>query len=172
MKPVEIRIIITGGTFDKEYDPLKGELSFRDSHLPGILKTVRCTLETSLEINELTDSLDMTDVHREGIAKSCLASPQKRIVITHGTDTMTLTAEYLQKRFQEEGVSRTVVFTGAMVPYSVNGSDALFNLGAAVSAAQLLDEGIYICMNGRVFQAGKVMKDRGKGIFTDAETDG
>lgn len=169
MKPLEIRIIITGGTFDKEYDPLKGELSFKDSHLPGILKTVRCTVNTSLEINELTDSLDMTDEHREEIAKSCLASPQDRIVITHGTDTMTVTAEYLQKRFREEGVSRTVVFTGAMVPYSVNGSDALFNLGAALSAAQLLNEGIYICMNGRVFQAGEVIKDRSKGIFTEED---
>jgi L-asparaginase len=156
-----VRIIITGGTFDKEYDALKGELSFSDSHLPDIIRTVRCTLPLTMEINQLTDSLDMTDAHRRTIADSCEAAPERMIVITHGTDTMTVTAELLAGL----NLEKTVVLTGAMVPYSVRGSDALFNFGTAVSAVQLLDRGVWIVMNGRVFRAGEVRKDRDRGIF-------
>jgi L-asparaginase len=158
-----LRMIITGGTFDKEYDALKGELSFSDSHLPGIMRTVRCTLPIIMEINQLTDSLDMTEEDRATIADSCADAAEKLIVITHGTDTMTVTAELLAARNFE----KTIVLTGAMVPYSVRGSDALFNLGCAISAVQTLGEGVYICMNGRIFPAGAVRKDRDRGVFVD-----
>ncbi len=159
----KIRIIITGGTFDKEYDAIKGELSFIDSHLPDIIKTVRCTLPISLEINQLRDSLDMSDDDRKSIAESCRNAAETKILITHGTDTMTQTAELLAAL----GLQKTIMLTGAMVPYSVRGSDALFNLGTAVAAVELLPAGVYIAMNGRIFPAGSVVKDRSRGVFID-----
>lgn len=157
-----IRIVITGGTFDKEYDPLKGELTFRDTHLPQILKNIRCTIPIELEIQQLQDSLAMVDTDRQRILSVCERAPESMIVITHGTDTMTETAALLGK----SGLDKAIVLTGAMVPYSVISSDAVFNLGTAIMACQIIPNGVYICMNGRCFPWDQVTKDREKGIFT------
>jgi L-asparaginase len=157
----KIRIIITGGTFDKHYDELSGALTFKDSHLPEILQYSRCTLPVELEINQLKDSLDMGDEDRDSIVQSCLNCPEDRIVIIHGTDTMTLTAEKLAAEIK----NKTIILTGAMIPYSISKSDALFNFGCALNAVQMASSGIYLAMNGRLFEAGKVQKNREKGIF-------
>ena len=156
-----IHIILTGGTFDKHYDEIRGELTFKDTHLPEILEFVRCTVPITFEINQLTDSLDMDEVDRKKILDSCRTAASDRIVIIHGTDTMTETAALVGKA----DLDKVVVFTGAMVPYSVSRSDALFNLGCAVSAVQLMKNGCYICMNGSVFPWNAVAKDRDKGVF-------
>ncbi|MFW5686388.1 MAG: asparaginase domain-containing protein [Spirochaetota bacterium] len=156
-----IRLIITGGTFDKQYDELRGELTFRTSHLPEILERVRVTVPVELEINELVDSLHMKESDRARIADSCARSPERRIVITHGTDTMVETAAVIGAR----ALDRVVVLTGAMVPYAFSGTDAVFNLGCAVAAAQTLERGVYIAMNGRIFAWDHVRKNRERGIF-------
>jgi len=158
---VQVRILITGGTFDKHYDALQGELTFQDTHLPTILENVRCTLPVELEINQLVDSLQMVMENRIRILESCRQAPEHRIVVTHGTDTMAETARVLGSAALE----KTVVLTGAMVPYTVVGSDALFNLGCALSAVQLLDPGVYIAMNGRIFTWDNVQKNRDRGEF-------
>ncbi len=162
-----IRIIITGGTFDKDYDELSGELTFRDTHLPAILKTVRLTVPVELEINQLVDSLDMNDQQRHGVVEACVRAAEDRIVVTHGTDTMVETARLLDDR----GIGKTVVLTGAMVPFAVSGSDAVFNLGCAIAAVQLLPHGVYVVMNGRVFPARDARKNTGMGVF-ESEGDG
>ncbi len=156
-----IRIIITGGTFDKDYDPLSGKLTFRNTHLEQILKDVRLTVPVELETNQLIDSMEMSEEQRERVVEACARAPEQRIIVTHGTDTMTETA----RRLHERGLDKTIVLTGAMVPYSVSGSDAVFNLGTAMSAVQLLGRGVYVVMNGRAFPADKVRKDAGRGVF-------
>ena len=176
-----IRIIITGGTFDKDYDPLSGTLTFRDTHLARILDDVRLSVPVELEINQLTDSLDMSDEQRMGVVEACLAAPERRVVVTHGTDTMTVTAGLVRERMvdgrieagagPEEQRDKTIVFTGAMVPYSVSGSDAVFNLGCAISAVQLVAPGVYVVMNGRVLPAGRVRKNRENGTFEVTDED-
>jgi L-asparaginase len=160
---VIIRIIITGGTFDKQYDEIRGKLTFKDTHLPEILKFVRCTVPIELELNQLIDSLDMLTANRLQVLESCRRAPEEHIVITHGTDTMVETAEVLGGA----GLGKTIVLTGAMVPYVFTGSDAVFNLGCAVTAVQLLPTGVYIAMNGRVFPWEKVQKNRDRGIFEE-----
>lgn len=155
------RLIITGGTFDKHYDEIRGELSFKDSHLPEILPIIRCQVPVELEINQLVDSLDMKEENRKSIVESCRRSQEDRILIIHGTDTMTETALELGK----ENLPKTIVLTGAMVPYSVQRSDALFNLGTALGCLGLLKPGVYIAMNGLVFPWNKVMKNKSMGIF-------
>ncbi|MFA6507352.1 MAG: asparaginase domain-containing protein [Treponemataceae bacterium] len=158
-----LRIIITGGTFDKRYDELKGVLSFKDSHLPDILKQVRITEPVALEINQLVDSLDMDDENRRSILDACRRAPEDRIVITHGTDRMVETARVLGPA----ALDKTIILTGAMVPFSVSSSDALFNLGAAVAAAGLLPKGVWVVMNGRAFAWDHVRKNYDKGVFED-----
>lgn len=158
-----IRIVITGGTFDKHYDEIKGILTFKDSHLPEILKYVRCTLPLELELNQLIDSLEMHLSNRIRILESCRRAPEDRLVITHGTDTMIQTARVLG----EAGLRKTIVLTGAMVPYAVAGSDALFNLGCAIAAVQLLEPGVYLAMNGRVFDWDNVRKNGEAGVFEE-----
>ncbi len=160
-----IRIIITGGTFDKQYDELRGELTFKQTHLPEILKDTRCTVPIELEINQLIDSLDMQDKNRVRVLESCRRSPEEQIVITHGTDTMTKTAQLLG----QAGLEKTIVLTGAMIPYAVSGSDAVFNLGCAIAAVQLLPNGVYIAMNGRTFSWNDVQKNRELGVFQDGD---
>lgn len=160
-----VHIIITGGTFDKHYDELRGELTFRDTHLPSILETVRCTVDRTWEINQLTDSLHMSDEERSSIIAACRHADSSRVVITHGTDTMTTTAALLGA----EQMDKTIVLTGAMIPYTFTGSDAVFNLGCAVAAVQLLPSGVYIAMNGRVFPYDRVRKDTERGLFVDVE---
>ncbi len=158
---MSIFIIITGGTFDKSYDEIRGELTFKGTHLPDIIKQVRLTTPYRLEINQLKDSLDMGDACRERILDSCRRAREDYILITHGTDRMVETAALLGSN----ALSKTIVLTGAMVPYAVSGSDALFNLGFGLSAVQLLPHGVYLAMNGRVFSWDNVKKDRKRGIF-------
>ena len=158
---MSIRIIITGGTFDKYYDEISGELTFKNSHLPEILKRARVTLPIELELNQLTDSLYMTDEHRQRILHSCQTAVETQIVIIHGTDTMVETARLIGAA----GLDKTIVLTGAMVPYAVMGSDSLFNLGLSVAAVQLLPSGVYIAMNGRTFPWDNVRKKREMGVF-------
>jgi L-asparaginase len=158
-----IRVIVTGGTFDKAYDAIKGELTFKESHLPEILELARVTVPVAIEQNQLIDSLQMQDENRLSVLAACERAAEERIVITHGTDTMAETARLLGPA----GLRKTIILTGAMVPYQVQGSDALFNFGTAFSAVQLLPEGVYIAMNGRVFEWDRVRKDRSRGVFVE-----
>ncbi|MDQ3025563.1 MAG: asparaginase [Pseudomonadota bacterium] len=158
------RIIVTGGTFDKHYDAIRGELTFKETHLPAILEQARVTLPVAIEINQLIDSLHMTDAHRQGVLAACRVAPEPCIVVVHGTDTMAQTAEVVGKA----ALGKTIVFTGAMIPYSVQGSDALFNLGFALAAAQALAPNAYVAMNGRVFAWDNVKKDKEGGVFQPA----
>ena len=160
-----IRIIITGGTFDKHYDEIRGNLGFKDTHLPEILKFVRCAVPIECELNQLIDSLDMHISNRLQILESCRRAAEEHIVITHGTDTMAETAKVLGKA----GLAKTVVLTGAMTPYIFNNSDAVFNLGSAITAVQLLPSGVYIAMNGKVFSWDRVKKNKERGVFEESE---
>ena len=159
------RIIVTGGTFDKHYDAIKGELTFKDTHLPAILEQARVTIPVAIEVNQLIDSLHMNDQHREGVLAACRAAPEKRIVVIHGTDTMAQTAQVVGRAH----LGKTIVFTGAMIPYSVQGSDALFNLGFAIAMSQALAPHAYVAMNGRVFPWDNVSKDKAAGVFIAAK---
>lgn len=161
MQTESIRVIVTGGTFDKHYDEIRGELTFRESSLPEILTRARVKVPVTVEMNQLIDSLQMQDENRASVLLSCRNSREKRIIITHGTDTMTTTASLLGGA----ALDKTIVLTGAMVPYKVLDSDALFNFGTAFSAVQLLPPGVYIVMNGRVFSWDNVRKNRILGEF-------
>lgn len=158
-----IHIIVTGGTFDKEYNFISGELYFRETHLQELLEKGRSQLPVRISQLMLKDSLEMTQQDRGLIVASCNASEEERIVITHGTDTMTDTAKFLAK----EIVHKTVVLTGAMIPIKFGSSDGLFNLGSALAFAQSLPHGIYVAMNGRYFHWDKVRKNRQSGIFEE-----
>jgi L-asparaginase len=158
------RIIVTGGTFDKQYDAIKGELTFKQTHLPAILEQARVTLPVEIEINQLIDSLHMTGEHRLRVLEACKKARERSIVIVHGTDTMAETAQVVGAA----GLDKTIVFTGAMIPYSVQGSDALFNLGFALAMAEAMPSGAYIAMNGRVFAWDNVRKDKTGGVFEAA----
>ncbi len=161
-----MEILITGGTFDKEYNFVSGELSFMQTHLPEMLKRGRCSLDMEVRTLFMIDSLQMDDSHREVIAEACLASDSNQIVITHGTDSMVQTGLYLDNK---EGLEKkTVVLTGAMIPYAFGtSSDGFFNLGSAISFAQVLSPGVYICMNGRYFPTDAVQKNYNTGFFED-----
>ena len=158
---MSIKIIITGGTFDKEYNELTGQLFFKDTHLPEMLRLGRCTVEVKIETLLMMDSLEMTDEHRTLILDTCKRSEESCIIITHGTDTMPETARYLSKNL----AGKTVVLTGAMIPYKFGSSDGLFNLGSALSFVQVLSHGVYVAMNGKYFQAEKVVKNKKTGLF-------
>ncbi len=161
--PESIRIFVTGGTFDKEYDELTGQLYFKDSHLPEMLKLGRCNLRLEIRTLMMIDSLEMTDADRNLILEQCRNAPESRIVITHGTDTMVDTAHALAAKIQD----KTIVLTGAMVPYKFGSSDGLFNLGSALAFAQTLPPGVYVAMNGRYFRADQVRKNRQTGMFEE-----
>jgi len=158
---LSIRIIVTGGTFDKKYDEIEGVLTFKETQLPKILRQVRATIPITCETIQLIDSLHMTDDDRLRVLSACQIALETQILVTHGTDTMVQTARLLG----EAQLDKTIVLTGAMIPYSVFNSDALFNLGCSVGAAQLLPVGVYIVMNGRVFSWDNVHKDRRQGVF-------
>ena len=156
-----IRVVVTGATFDKTYDEVSGRLSFGATHLPEMLRLGRSRVETTIETLMMIDSLDMTDADRVRIVESCVRSPETRIVITHGTDTMVETA-----RAVAQGVTgKTIVLTGAMVPYAFGSSDGLFNLGSALSFAEVLPPVVYIAMNGQHFAWDRVRKNREAGVF-------
>lgn len=156
-----IRLIVTGGTLDKRYNELNGELYFPKSHVPLMLDQARCTLPIVVEEVMLKDSLEMTDEDRETVKRACLKAEERRLLITHGTDTMVETARHIAAA----AMDKTVVLLGAMIPYTFGNSDALFNLGCAVSAVQTLRPGVYITMNGRVFDWDNVRKVREHGRF-------
>ena len=158
---MSLRIIATGGTLDKHYDEIRGALGFADSHLPQMLKQARITLPVALELLPLLDSLDMQDADRQRVLAACQQSPESAIVITHGTDTLRETAEVLG----QAALACTIVLTGAMMPYELTGSDALFNLGFACAAAQTLPAGVYVAMNGQIFGWDRVQKNRAAGRF-------
>jgi L-asparaginase len=158
-----IRILVTGGTFDKEYDEIHGRLFFKDSHVREMLDLGRCKLNFTIRTLMMIDSLEMTSADRELIVHACRSCAEERIVITHGTDTMTDTAGILAR----SELGKTIVLTGAMVPYKFGSSDGLFNLGSALAFVQALPPGVYIAMNGRCFAAEEVKKNRDIGIFED-----
>jgi len=158
---MDLRIIATGGTFDKVYDPIVGSLGFADTHLRAIVARARIVDPVEVEVAMLLDSLDMDASHRVRVLAACRASPQQRIVIVHGTDTMVETARTLG----EAGLAKTIVLTGAMVPYDVEGSDALFNLGFAIGCARTMAAGVYVAMNARAHAWDKVRKNREAGLF-------
>ena len=156
-----IRILVTGGTFDKEYNELTGELFFQKTHAGDMLNLGRCLLEVEIETLMMIDSLQMTDVDRQHILDRCAAVPERRLVITHGTDTMEQTASVLGPALP----GKTIVLTGAMVPYTFGSSDGLFNLGTAMAFVQTLAPGVYVAMNGRCFPWHSVRKNKKEGVF-------
>jgi L-asparaginase len=158
---VTIRLFVTGGTFDKEYDELSGSLAFRETHVPQVLALGRCRLDLAIDVLMLMDSLEMTDAHRERIVQACGDCAESQVVITHGTDTMVATARALAAA----RLPKTLVLTGAMVPFTFGSSDGLFNLGSALSFAQVLPAGVYVAMNGRCFEWDKVKKNKELGVF-------
>ena len=159
-----IRIFVTGGTFDKEYNELTGTLFFKDTHLPEMLRLGRSRVDVSVRTLMMVDSLDMTDADRGLIVEECRKANEAQIVITHGTDTMVETARALAAALPPAS-GKTLVLTGAMVPYAFGSSDGLFNLGSALSFVQTLPPGVYLAMNGRCFTWDKVRKNRETGVF-------
>ncbi|HCM83493.1 MAG TPA: asparaginase [Rhodospirillaceae bacterium] len=161
----DVCILATGGTIDKVHDPIAEALAFSgESHIPEILEQCR-TKDVAHQVIMFKDSRDINDADREIIFQAVKARPEKSIVVTHGTSTMSMTAQYLKDRV----IGKTVVLTGAMRPFSFFESDAGYNLGGAIVAARALPHGIYIVMNGRVFEAGKVSKDEAKGVFVKTD---
>ncbi len=158
-----IRIFVTGGTFDKEYNELTGKLFFKDSHLQEMLKLGRCKLDVEVRTLMMIDSLEMTDADRKIVLENCVTCEDDRIIVTHGTDTMEQTAALLGSEVHD----KTVVLTGAMIPYKFGSSDGLFNLGSALAFVQTLPHGVYIAMNGRCFNWNNVRKNRKTGEFEE-----
>jgi L-asparaginase len=160
---MKIRILVTGGTFDKEYDEIGGKLYFRDTHLMEMLERGRSRVEVAVRTLMMVDSLEMTDADRLIILDHCLKAAEDRIVITHGTDTMAETARVLGPALRD----KTVVLTGAMVPFTFGSSDGLFNLGSALAFVQTLPPGVYVAMNGRYFHWDRVRKNTATGEFEE-----
>ncbi len=158
-----IKVFVTGGTFDKEYNEIEGKLYFKNTHLHEMLRLGRCKVDVDVETLMLVDSLDMSDNDRRSIVDRCRKTPEERIIITHGTDTMELTA----KALGVANLQKTVVLTGAMIPYKFGSSDGLFNLGSALAFVETLPAGIYIAMNGRYFLWNNVRKNKKTGEFEE-----
>ena len=158
-----IKILVTGGTFDKEYDEIAGKLYFKHTHVPEILQLGRSNLPIEICTLMMIDSLEMTAADRNRIVQHCCDCSEERIVVTHGTDTMEITAQELGRA----GLNKTIVLTGAMVPYKFGSSDGLFNLGSALAFVQSLPKGVYVAMNGRCFDWNNVKKNKASGIFEE-----
>lgn len=158
-----IKILVTGGTFDKEYDEIGGRLYFKDTHLPEILKLGRSNLNVQVRTLMMIDSLEMTEADRQIIVSHCKQCKEDKIIITHGTDTMERTARVIG----EADLDKTIVLTGAMVPYKFGSSDGLFNLGSALAFVQTLPKGVYVAINGRYFNWDNVTKNKASGIFEE-----
>ena len=158
---MSIRLLITGGTFDKEYDLLNGKLYFTDTHVDEILKRGRNTTDVSTRTLMMVDSLEMTDEDRELIVSQCIKCDEEKIIITHGTDTMVETALELKAA----SIDKTIVLTGAMIPYTFGSSDGLYNMGSAMAFVQTLPNGVYIAMNGKYYAADNVQKNKKTGYF-------
>ncbi len=162
-----IQVFVTGGTFDKEYNYINGKLYFKDTHLPEMFERGRCTLDIDVKTLMMVDSLEMTEADRQIIAHNCRRSEAKHILITHGTDTMVKTAEFIA---HAEIPDKTIVLTGAMIPYAFgNSSDGFFNLGSALAFVQTLPPGVYVVMNGRYFDWQKVKKNTKTGNFEEIQ---
>lgn len=161
-----IRIFITGGTFDKEYNEITGQLYFNDTHMHDLLEMGRNKVKIEIRTLMMVDSLEMTDEDRELIAYQCEQCDEEQIVITHGTDTMSDTAAVLGKRVK----GKTIILTGAMIPIKFGSSDGLFNLGSALAFAQTLPAGVYVAMNGRYFTWDNVRKNKQTGMFEEVKT--
>ena len=160
---MSIRIFITGGTFDKEYNELNGELYFKDTHLNDLLEMGRSKLNVEIRTLMMVDSLEMTQEDRGLIVHQCIHCEENQIVITHGTDTMTITAKVLAEKIKD----KTIILTGAMIPIKFGSSDGLFNLGSALAFAQSLAPGVYVVMNGRCFNWDNVRKNKLTGVFEE-----
>ncbi len=158
-----IQILLTGGTFDKEYNELTGKLFFKDSHLPEMLSLGRSRLNIQVDTLMMIDSLDMSEQDRETIAQQCISSQYDQIVVTHGTDTLVRTAGVIANLVS----NKTIVITGAMIPYKFGSSDGMFNLGSALAFAQTLEPGVYIAMNGRYFSHDNCLKNKETGEFEE-----
>jgi len=158
---MSVMIFITGGTFDKEYDEIRGELYFKDTHMREILELGRSKLDVKIKNLMLIDSLDMQEEERNVILEHCKSTNINQIVITHGTDTMTTTGKVLA----DANLEKTIVLTGAMIPYKFGSSDGLFNLGGALAYAQTLPSGVYVVMNGQYFNYDEVEKNKNTGVF-------
>ena len=162
---MKIRIFTTGGTFDKEYNELDGELFFKETHLPEMLSLGRCDVRVAIRTLMMVDSLEMSEGDREVIVQECIRAREGRIVITHGTDTMEVTARVLGENVR----GKTIVLTGAMIPYKFGSSDGLFNLGSALAFVQTLPKGVYVVMNGKYFTWNNVRKNKSSGIFEELD---
>ena len=160
---MRIRVFVTGGTFDKEYNELTGQLYFNDTHMSDLLEMGRSRLDVEIRTLMMIDSLKMTESDRELIASQCLNCEEEKIVITHGTDTMSVTAEYIAQKH----IDKTIVLTGAMIPIKFGSSDGLFNLGSALAFVQTLPSGVYVAMNGRYFIWDNVRKNKETGVFEE-----
>lgn len=158
-----IRIFVTGGTFDKEYNEITGQLFFKETHLPEMITRSRVTPQVVVQTLMMIDSLDMTAGDRTLIVNQCNEAAEKKIIITHGTDTMAVTAAVLA----EKVLGKTIVLTGAMIPYKFGSSDGFFNLGCALAFVQALPPGVYVAMNGRCFNWDNVRKNRQTGQFEE-----
>jgi L-asparaginase len=165
---MSIRVFVTGGTFDKEYNELDGSLYFKDTHVPEMLSLGRCKVDVDIRTLMMVDSLEMTEADRHLLIDQCRKTRQHRIVITHGTDTMEVTARILAEAMTD----KTIVLTGAIIPYKFHSSDGLFNLGSAIAFAQTLPPGVYVAMNGRYFQWDNVRKNRKTGQFEELPREG
>ncbi len=164
ISPCKIRVYVTGGTFDKEYDELNGKLFFKESHIHEMLKLGRSRVTTEVQTLLMKDSLEITETDRDLILRACKSCAENKIVITHGTDTMEQTAQKLGNALSELP-GKTIVLTGAMVPYAFGSSDGLFNLGAALAFVQAAPEGVYIAMNGKLFDWQSATKNKKTGEF-------
>ncbi len=162
---MKIKLIVTGGTIDARYNYLKAKVDYHETHLKDMLQQGRVRLDIATEQLMLKDSGDISDEQRQQILEKCRTSEADKIIITHGTDTMVQTAEFLGNAKQE----KTIVLVGSMIPYVFYGSDALFNIGAAITAVQLLDNGVYIVMNGKVFHWNNVKKNFDIGEFQEKQ---
>lgn len=163
-----IALLACGGTLDKDYHALNGELTFSQSHLPALLSQANHQLPLRLETLILKDSLDMTLADRQAIWQACLNADEDQIIITHGTDTLSQTAEFLADQMaltNQKMAHKVIVLTGAMRPFRLGESDASFNIGTAIMAVQTTQPGVYIAMNGRLFNAYQVQKNRERGFF-------
>ena len=158
-----IKIFVTGGTFDKDYDEKNGKLFFQKTHMNEILALGRSRVDVDIETLMMLDSLDMKDKDRDVIVENCKKTNAQKIIITHGTDTMTKTADILGGK----NLTKTIVITGAMIPYKFGTSDGLFNIASALAYVQTLPHGVYIAMNGRVFEFDKVLKNKETGVFEE-----
>ncbi len=162
---MKIKIFITGGTFDKEYNELEGTLFFKETHVHEMLKLARSKLKTNISTLMMIDSLDMTDTDRKIILERCKKTKEDKILITHGTDTMIETAKVLASSIK----NKTIVLTGAMIPYKFGSSDGLFNLGSSLAFVQTLPQGVYISMNGKYFRWDNIRKNKQTGMFEEIE---